>query len=946
MDAAREDFKPAANALFEVLALVEAGGQTEFADRWPETLAAFGSFEYPAMRDAGRELAYHLYLRQARGGADSGSEAWRRQIEALAGLARFNDRKSEAPASEDFTTAPRLGQWRPASNATARSRGSGYPRAHWQAGLHRVDIFAGHQTDFLYFQSPLRGNYEVECDTPAFAWRDTQVVSGGRWVAAIYDLKSQAWGDFRTERGRRPISPPLTKPQGVLHYRIVMRDGVRTTYVNGRRLHEERLPPGHDPWLAVRSPVNNTGFAENFRIQGAPQIPAELQLSPSDDLSGWAPYYQNERIGGPSGVWLRRVETAQSSGDYGGEFVGRRRAELNGSALESLLQYHRAMFEDGAIEYEFFYREGESHCHPALDRLCFLLDPAGVRIHWLTDGAFDRTALAPNNASDEPQNRRGPQRLPLLPGAWNRLGVSLRGDTVQLRLNGQLVYERDLEATNRRAFGLFHYADRTEARVRNVTWRGDWPRELPPVAEQELSGPGAEELDARSPPLTAVFEHDFARDGLPSRQFSMIRGTLASNFFERPDGLLVQKKGGAGYDNASLAPLLRVGGDFDITARYDHFKPSPKTDSTASLVLNVQFGNQAGNECRIYHFAKGLANGGSNLLVQTALIENAADGERRLYSRYEAYAPRGGALRLSRRGDTVYFLISENDSPNFRLLRTETVTRDDVQMDGVNLIASTNDPSQVEAIWKSLTVRAERLSGLAVEDRSKIVAELDRQRNALPARFVHDFTRDAFTDSRFHHWAFQPPAETSPRGLVVRAPAADKWVSAGAAPHIALRGDFDISLAFDALKIDAPKPKMNSAVYLQIELPIESQLHCNVILVVSEDGSQVVRPQLASVNADGSRKYRSLHRATVKNVRRMRIARRGKQMYFLYSEDPSQPDHLLDRCEVPDAEVADGLIRLMVHTGGADRVTEIAWRRFSAQAGAVATGAGEAPPSK
>jgi hypothetical protein len=42
------------------------------------------------------------------------------------------------------------------------------------------------------------------------------------------------------------------------------------------------------------------------------------------------------------------------------------------------------------------------------------------------------------------------------------------------------VYERSIEPTNQRLFGLFHYTDRTEARVRSMTYTGAWPKQLPP----------------------------------------------------------------------------------------------------------------------------------------------------------------------------------------------------------------------------------------------------------------------------------------------------------------------------------------------------------------------------------------------------------------------------------------------------------------------------------
>ena len=42
---------------------------------------------------------------------------------------------------------------------------------------------------------------------------------------------------------------------------------------------------------------------------------------------------------------------------------------------------------------------------------------------------------------------------------------------------------------NERQFGLFRYANKTECRVRNLTYRGDWPKTLPPIEAQELASP-------------------------------------------------------------------------------------------------------------------------------------------------------------------------------------------------------------------------------------------------------------------------------------------------------------------------------------------------------------------------------------------------------------------------------------------------------------------------
>ena len=69
--------------------------------------------------------------------------------------------------------------------------------------------------------------------------------------------------------------------------------------------------------------------------------------------------------------------------------------------------------------------------------------------------------------------------MPLNVGAWIRIVFAVAGDRLTLRLNDQDVYERPIEPTNQRTFGLFHYADEGEARVRNVTYRGAWPKQKP-----------------------------------------------------------------------------------------------------------------------------------------------------------------------------------------------------------------------------------------------------------------------------------------------------------------------------------------------------------------------------------------------------------------------------------------------------------------------------------
>src|SRR5262249_38766180 len=159
---------------------------------------------------------------------------------------------------------------------------------------------------------------------------------------------------------------------------------------------------------------------------------------------------------------------------------------------------NRPLRNGESIQYEFYHEPGAVMVYPALDRLAFLLEPGGVRVHWMTDGPdVDWTGLRPDNVADEPANRRGPGQLALKPKEWNTLKLSLAGDTAVVELNGVKVYERKPEPENNRLFGFFHYKDRTSAQVRKVVLTGDWPKELTADQLAHLLAPAGQPADGR-----------------------------------------------------------------------------------------------------------------------------------------------------------------------------------------------------------------------------------------------------------------------------------------------------------------------------------------------------------------------------------------------------------------------------------------------------------------
>ena len=338
--------------------------------------------------------------------------------------------------------------------ANSHIRGQGYPNLVWSRHDSTIVKRSGHVQDYLFYRLPLSGDFEVECDFLQPNQGTSLIMVGGNSVGMEADFKRLVVGSFGSWTRLQPMDSPLTYLGQSMRYRAVVRDGTCTVYFNGRQVQTDARQK--DPWIAIRSWGRHLNSVQNLRITGRPTVLDSVSLSDSKDLTGWLDYHE-ESIAGEDGRWSH-VDDPESSG----WIVGRPNPVLAGTFAESLFRYQRPLVEDGSIEYEFFFDPHKVEAHPAVDRLAFILQPSGVREHWITDGRYDRTDLPPDNMTDVPKCRRGPAELPLKSGQWNRLKLILREARVSVELNDTLVYQRELESANQRTFGLFHYADVTE----------------------------------------------------------------------------------------------------------------------------------------------------------------------------------------------------------------------------------------------------------------------------------------------------------------------------------------------------------------------------------------------------------------------------------------------------------------------------------------------------
>jgi tetratricopeptide (TPR) repeat protein len=454
---------------------------TNANERWPDLIAVTGTLERPVLLKTSGELVEAMNQNVNNSIVQNkpfdNRDWWFRSYRAL--RARVQVQLQPEGVRRPFGSDTNFAHWVSVPGVNANNRSQAWSIPHWYYKDGLVAHLPGHNDDYLILRTPLRGDFELTCDLRVQGWAEAHVRYGACQFDLNHDWKKYKLHTTITQNGRDVnIAPPIDHKGNDYKFKLVVKDGWYRAYVNGRELAAEKIGDNPDPWLMFHAAGNNTGELRNVMINGTPIVPEKIDLLANDSLGMWRPYLGNisNNINAGSG-WSKRGEEMHEPGQ-------KLEPPDDGKPLprhfpESAVYYQRPFLEDGVVEYEFFYNPDKACVHPMLDRLVFMLEPDGVKLHWLTDGPREKSGVSFDNIKDEPNCRRGPEKLPLKEKAWNTVQMVVTGDTVKVMLNGAQVYERAIESTNQRFFGLFHYTDRTEARVRSMTYKGDWPKTLP-----------------------------------------------------------------------------------------------------------------------------------------------------------------------------------------------------------------------------------------------------------------------------------------------------------------------------------------------------------------------------------------------------------------------------------------------------------------------------------
>ncbi len=705
-------------------------------DRMPETLLLVMAAEQGVLLDEALLFLVSIQDSQIRAGKSHGPTEWDVLMIHLIGRLQHH-KLPQDQQTQPWTAAPHSKTWHWVTRTHSWSSGRGMPSGHPQAQKGVIDFLAKMDDEFLLFTSPMRGNYTLECLCTCFGWKEIHPLINGGWITPVWHHESVQAGELLRVNPEITLQPKLSRVDNWLRFRVDVQEGVCSRYLNSRLISRTVLPKEHDPWVAIRNPGSGVGSVRDVRITGEPIVPEEVRVSelrsrawqtadklkdaaneaptltltqrPISDLPGWISWHEDPWTPEKQ-LWKLEEDSSSVT-----QIVGLHRPELSGTGAERMLRYVWPLVWNSDVSYEFFYKAGKSIVHPSLGRRAFLIDRGAVQMHDTTNGVWENSGLDPLNQA-APGSHVEMESLPLKSGEWNRMVVQINGDVLRLLLNDVWIHQSTIAATNDRSFGLFYYCDQTEARVRNIVLKGDWPKSVPSVVEQELRGTETDTLDREREALAESLEFDFSRMTETERKTTFadyVEGQSSNALF--PGGLQMSgaAAGPRGNADSITQPRIGISGDFDVIAEFADLRLKVSENGSAAIYMGPRLTQGQFQMPMLYRGIIQHPDTPLREVTQVEIIKSGKSGRSFQYPASYSDECRSGRLRVARRGKMFHYLIAPLDSDSFRLLHSVEISDTPILPGNFVLRISCYslgvEPSEVSVAWKKLSVRADAI---------------------------------------------------------------------------------------------------------------------------------------------------------------------------------------------------------------------------------------------
>ncbi len=600
--------------------------------------------------------------------------------------------------SDTMATTKPLTQWNAAHTGIQSINQQGGYLDQWRmSAMGVLERSPGHVSTPLYFQSPLKGKFEITAEVLRKSGAQCWLDYGG--YAAIPDgkrFRSRIAGNANrssSEKSKKQV-PRL---HSVVQYRIAVDGNNVETYVNDVRVSRHEFDQAPQPWFSLQTNVGSARpILQNVRITGQPEIPTEIDLLAADRPQ-WSGAFkrfkestddQNRHYSHPGSVpadpWLLK------------------KGELTAGSLkmshpdrhvfkESRLFYQRPMLEDGEFEFEMFADDEKLKlCHVSLGRTALLLKEDGVWRHEI--GGYDGTE------ETEDEKIADSSGVELKNEDWNQVLIRLKGDSATLLVNDQEVATFEVaDAPSLRFPGLFRFSDQSNAQVRNIKYRGEWPKMLPSVEQQELAQNSTDPFEGAVVGEAKVFDLSKSIEELKTVGLEVTDGGQIET---TSNGVKISTRKNA--DSAkwpAFKSMVSAKDDFDLSVGFSDLKIANVTGWGCGLDLQVDFDCVESKSLTI-----GMRRDKDNAMFIIAQREYDDPNGKRSYETTKLHEPfEKGTLRMVRRGGKVYALAAA-DGGKHRLIASYIVGKQLASAISVTGRSAT-DTAELDVVVKEISLK-------------------------------------------------------------------------------------------------------------------------------------------------------------------------------------------------------------------------------------------------
>jgi len=243
----------------------------------------------------------------------------------------------------------------------------------------------------------------------------------------------------------------------------------------------------------------------------------------------------------------------------------------------------------------------------------------------------------------------------------------LQNDKLTLHINGAAVAEHTVAAPpTSRFFGLFRYITDTKCRVRNIVYRGDWPKQLPKLEQQQLAYPADGPFLVKKELVQESLNLPLNRpvDQLQQDGISILGSDDGISTAENGLRLHAKQENGE-KTQVGLTLEKSLPGDFEATLNFAELTlQSNQENGETGFTMLVAFDDPAKSVIELGMF---LDHHGKHS-VRTICEHQLPDGDPTQVDSQFSQTVTAGQLRILRRGNQLHCLLGDQEN-HFRLLK-------------------------------------------------------------------------------------------------------------------------------------------------------------------------------------------------------------------------------------------------------------------------------------